>query len=492
MKGIPAKALLALLLIAASVVASVACGPGTKFELGSLNISPTQTVKDSSFVVSVDVTNAGKADGNFEAKLKIDNALKETKTVSVAVGSTETVSFTVTADTAGTHTIKINDLSGTFDVLTPPQFANLVISPAEATVGEPVTVSADITNDGQISGNYTITLRVNDADEETKTVAIGAGEMQTAAFVFAGSASGTYSISLGGLSGTLTVLKPAGFAMSNLVISPAQAVAGREVTIMCDVTNTGEVNGTCPVNLKVDDVQVDSKQVTIAAGATQTVAFSLVKDTGGNYSIAIGDLSGTLAVSQGVLPTLHIGDQWVYREISGGIAYTVTEKIVGEELFQGVDCWIDEWTYDPVKSGISKETFWLKKATLDALRSQYSIEVSGITLTCSAAVESTYSGNERWPIKVGNEWTENGTITIVYEALGDSDTETTSYSMHYKVEKIENITVGAGTLRCFKIVTYQNGVATDAYWYSDRAKNYVRIDDLSAGESKQLLSYSVK
>jgi hypothetical protein len=492
MKGSATRGLLVLLLIAASVVAGFACSPGAKFELGPLNISPAQVIKDNSLVVSVDVTNAGKAEDNFEARLKIDNTLKETKTVSVAVGSTETVSFTVTADLAGTHSVKINDLAGTFDVLMPPQFANLVISPAQVNVGEPATVSADITNAGEISGNYTISLRVNDSDEETRTMAIGAGETETASFTLTRSTSGTYNISLGGLSGSLAVLKPAGFAMSNLVISPAQAIAGREVTIMCDVTNTGGVDGNCPVNLKVDGAQVDSKEVAVAAGATQTVAFSLVKDIGGSYSVAIGDLSGTLVVSQGVLPTLHVGDQWVYREIYGGVAYTVTVKVVGEELIQGKDCYVKEWTYDPAISGVSKRTFWIEKATLDVLRDQYSFEYSGTTATCSTVYVAKYSGDERWPLTVGSAWTENDTITYTCVALGKSNNDTTTYSMNDKVEKVEDITVGAGTFRCFKVVEYENGVASQNYWYSDKAKTFVKVDYITGQDSMQLLSYSVK
>lgn len=492
MKGSPTRELLVLLLIVASVFASFACGPGAKFQLGNLSVSPAQVIRDNSLAVSVDVTNAGKAEGNFEAKLKIDGTLKETKSVSVAAGGTETVSFVVSADTAGTHTVKINDLASTFDVLTPPQFANLVISPEQVKVGEQVTVSADITNSGEIPGNYTVTLRVNDADEETKTVTLGANETKTASFAVTGSNSGTYSISLGGLSGSLTVLKPAGFAMSNLVFSPTQAVAGLEVSIMCDVTNTGEVDGSCPVNLKVDGVQVDSKEVTVAAGATQTVAFSLVKDIGGSYNVAIGNLSSTLVVSEGVLPTLYVGDQWVYREIYNSVAYTVTEKIVGEELIQGKNCYVKEVTYDPSLSGVSQETYWIEKATLDILREQFSFVYSGTTATCSAVYALNYSGDERWPLTLGSEWTENGTITTTCVALGASNTDTTTYIMNYKVEKVEDTTVGAGTFRCFKAVAYENGVATQNSWYSDKAKTFVRIDYLTSQDSIQLLSYSVK
>jgi hypothetical protein len=494
MKRSPTRELLVLLLIVASVVASFACGPGAKFELGSLNVSPAQVVKDSSLVVSVDVTNAGKAEGNFEARLKIDNALQETKTVSVAVGSTETVSFTVTADTAGTHSVKINDFAGTFDVLTPPQFANLVISPAQVKVGEPATVFADVTNAGEISGNYTISLRVNDTDEETRTMAIGAGETETASFTLTRSTSGTYNISLGGLSGSLTVLKPAGFAMSNLVISPAQAIAGREVTIMCDVTNTGGVDGNCPVNLKVDGAQVDSKEVAVAAGATQTVAFSLVKDIGGTYNVAIGDLSSTLVVSEGVLPTLHVGDQWVYRQIEKGIAYTRTETITGEEKMEGKSCFVVKVTFDPPWNGwIPERTEWWDKATYNTVRGQFSAWSSSIGETVNRSiVYSDQTTGSEWPYKVGNEFTEKVSWTITDVVGGRSYSDTGEYTATCKVTAIEDITIGAGTFRCFKTVAYIDGSPAYEYWYSDKAKDYLKYNDLESQYTEELLSYSVR
>jgi len=41
------------------------------------------------------------------------------------------------------------------------QLSNLVISPAEVQVGQPVSISVDATNIGQIAGSYEITLEVS-------------------------------------------------------------------------------------------------------------------------------------------------------------------------------------------------------------------------------------------------------------------------------------------------------------------------------------------
>jgi hypothetical protein len=480
------------LLLAACLVVSPACGPGAKFELGTLNISPSEVIEGDSVTASVDVTNSGEAEGNFEAKLKLENAIVQTKDITISAGETKTISFTINASTSGTYNIELNELKGAFTVLAPPQYANLYINPTQAKTGEEVTISADISNTGQTSGNYTVALKINGTDEQTKTMAVNAGETYEASFTLTKTVPGTYNVSLGTLSGVFTVLKPAGFTLSNLVISPTQAVAGWPVSIMCDVTNTGDTEGCCPVNLKVNDVQVESKEVTVAGGVTQTVAFSLVKDIGGTYNVLIGDLSGTLTVAEGVLPALNIGDQWVYRLLDGGVIYTATERVVGEELIDGKSCYVEEITYDPAFNGVSKQTFWREKATLSTLRYQYSFVVSDVTVTCSGVYKIQSSGDNNWPLAVGKQWTENETITETCKALWATDTQTYAHNYSYKVDMVENITVGAGTFRCYKISVYESGQLVYTNWYSDKIKNFVRSDDIEDEGGLQLLSYSVK
>ena len=52
--------------------------------------------------------------------LKIDGTTVETKTVTLAVGSSEKVTFTTSQDTTGTYTVDVNGLSGTFKVKEAP------------------------------------------------------------------------------------------------------------------------------------------------------------------------------------------------------------------------------------------------------------------------------------------------------------------------------------------------------------------------------------
>ena len=73
---------------------------------------------------------------------------------------------TLTQNVAGTYTVDVNGLSGTFTVKAPPvppapaafKVSQLSISPAEVQVGETVTVSATVANTDEVEGSYTVTL----------------------------------------------------------------------------------------------------------------------------------------------------------------------------------------------------------------------------------------------------------------------------------------------------------------------------------------------
>ncbi|HUV52998.1 MAG TPA: CARDB domain-containing protein [Dehalococcoidia bacterium] len=485
---------LLILFVTSFLSASYACTPGAKFEIGALNISPAQVIEGNSVLASVDVTNAGKAEGTFQARLRIDNALREIKYVPMAAGEKKTISFTIDAAEAGTHSIRLNSLAGKFSVLTPPGFAELVVSPAQVRIGEQVTVSANISNTGGVSGNYTLDLKVNGLAQETKTVQVNADSTETVTFALTKNNAGTYSVNVGSLSGSFTVLIPAVFTISNLIISPQQVLQDREVSITCNVTNSGEVDDYCPVILKIDGIPVNSKNVTVSAGATEIVAFSFSNHIIGSYNVEIGDLSSTLEISEGLLPTLYVGDTWVFKEVYKGIEYTRTERIVREETMEGKASYVMQVTYDPPMDGwIYEETRWINKATHYPLFSRVSatLSASGLTMTRLIAYSREGASN-RWPYQVGNEFTVK-TSWIVTDFLdAESFTDRGESTVIYRCMSTEDILVEAGTFRCFKTVSYDNAQATYEYWYSDKAKTRVKTRGITNAHTIELISYSVK
>ncbi len=96
--------------------------------------------------------------------------------------------------------------------------------------------------------------------------------------------------------------KPAEFEVSALNISPAEVVGGEPTTVRVDVENIGGSEGTYTATLKIDGVEMETKEVTVAAGTKGTVTFRITKEAAGSYQIGVNGLTGTLKVSKVLKP----------------------------------------------------------------------------------------------------------------------------------------------------------------------------------------------
>jgi len=94
----------------------------------------------------------------------------------------------------------------------------------------------------------------------------------------------------------LAYTRPAVFTTTDLAISPDEVDIGEEVTISVTVANTGDLADSYKVTLKIDEVGVATKDVTLAGGASQKVTFTTAKDVAGSYTVNVNGLSGTFVV----------------------------------------------------------------------------------------------------------------------------------------------------------------------------------------------------
>ncbi len=189
----------------------------------------------------------------------------------------------------------------------PAAFAasDLAISPIEVTAGATVTISAVVTNTGDLAGDYQVILKINDEVVATSVIALDGGASQKVIFTSIKDETGAYTVNIDGQTGTFVVKappaipvppKPAEFVTSGLIIAPTMVDAGESVTISVLITNTGDLAGTYEVTLKLDNVAVATKNVSLDGGASQMATFTTSKDAAGTYTIDIGGLSGTFTV----------------------------------------------------------------------------------------------------------------------------------------------------------------------------------------------------
>ena len=97
---------------------------------------------------------------------------------------------------------------------------------------------------------------------------------------------------------------PATFAVSALDITPAEVDIGEEVTISVVVANTGDAAGSYGVTLKIDGVVEATKEVTIDAGASQVVSFTIIRDDVGLHTVDANGMTSSFTVNE--QPSLEI------------------------------------------------------------------------------------------------------------------------------------------------------------------------------------------
>ncbi len=87
------------------------------------------------------------------------------------------------------------------------------------------------------------------------------------------------------------------FTITSLDVTPEQVLPGQPVTVSAQVTNIGDREGSYTVNLTVNGQVEQTKMVTLAPEAVETVTFTVTKETPGSYTISIGDLTKELTVA---------------------------------------------------------------------------------------------------------------------------------------------------------------------------------------------------
>ncbi len=247
-----------------------------------------------------------------------------------------------------------------------------------------------------------------------------------------------------------------------------------------------------------------------------------IYDMKGDYDLAVADYTKAIEISSdflrvsyeqryeksqayryrelsGTLPTLVKGDKWVGRFGSKGIEYTMTTEVIDTSgIAGGKICYILESSITPpVEYGISKAIAWLDRLTFDVLKIESSGTHEGRPFSIVTSTSHQYAdyitGYIHYPLAVGRQWEVEEVATITFTAMEQKQTETKTNTYVYKVEEIEQITVPAGTFKCFKIVQYdKNGNSIKTSWVSDQTKHHeIKEIDHATGDVLELVSYSV-
>ena len=86
------------------------------FTLSNLSVSPASIQAGEDVTVTVEVENTGEESGSTTVEVELDGVEADSELVTLNGGASTTVSFTVTSETEGAHTVEVGSLSGDFTV----------------------------------------------------------------------------------------------------------------------------------------------------------------------------------------------------------------------------------------------------------------------------------------------------------------------------------------------------------------------------------------
>jgi hypothetical protein len=94
---------------------------------------------------------------------------------------------------------------------------------------------------------------------------------------------------------------PAAFTLAGLKITPNEVGTDEPVTIQITAANNGGSQGEYTLTLKVNNVEVEKKEITLGAGKTETVSFQDKRSVAGKYMVDINGNTAEYTVKAGVL-----------------------------------------------------------------------------------------------------------------------------------------------------------------------------------------------
>jgi beta-lactamase superfamily II metal-dependent hydrolase len=148
----------------------------------------------------------------------------------------------------------------------------------------------------------------------------------------------------------IATLTPAKFEVSNPNVSSSVVEPGETVTVTVEVQNVGEQKGTYELELKINEVVEQSKNVTLDGGETTSIFFFVEKDIEGPYIV---ELAGLIRIFDVVEPppellTVHFID--VGQGDSILLDLGDTEVLVdGGDKTPGIVSYIDDYVDGPLE-----------------------------------------------------------------------------------------------------------------------------------------------
>ena len=231
---------------------------------------------------------------------------------------------------AGAYFYLLND--GTITGAAKPAtftLSDLTINPLEVYIGESIQISVNVTNIGDVEGNTTVNLEINDAIKDSTNITLqGLKSSEIVEFSYIELNEGNFTVKIGDLLGYFIIKEPppdtSKIVLSSFKATPYESWPNDSVNITATAQNPFGETDRLFIRVTLDDVLVNSTQIELDAGASQTLLFTVNATTEGKHTVKINKLSGSFMVVPEGYHTLTIGR-------SGGGSKSVPFTLDGEE-----------------------------------------------------------------------------------------------------------------------------------------------------------------
>ncbi len=180
-----------------------------KFSVSNLTIQPNHVKVGEPVNISIIVSNNGAQMGKYSVVLRVGGVVENITDMTLSPGASQTAGFVVVKDAPGDYYADVDGLGGFFTVipLTPPSFtvSNFSISPERVRQGQPVIITASVTNTGEITGSHPLILRIKGIAEAQHDVTLAPGKTQDVEFQIIKDTPGFYPVSMENWTGKFVV-----------------------------------------------------------------------------------------------------------------------------------------------------------------------------------------------------------------------------------------------------------------------------------------------
>jgi VCBS repeat-containing protein len=222
------------------------------------------------------------------------------------------------------------------------EMADFILTPQEVCPGESITASILIINQGDYSGTCVLELKLDNEIIQTESIDINGRASATVAFFVTTDTPGEHQVSIGDWQGKFLVksaIPPAAFTISDFKINPTSVIYGEPVNISVLVENTGGASGYYPVELKIDGVTSQTKEIDFNNGSRQIISFDTTIYSVGLHEARIGCLQGTFEIEPPLAPdVVETSGPPKLTSFSAAMNYDeAINKVVSARIFYHID-----------------------------------------------------------------------------------------------------------------------------------------------------------